>query len=52
MPEKKTSGKFPVVFLTDVGCTSLIWFEGAEIMMKVYAKLGKIPFLFLTDAHF
>jgi hypothetical protein len=21
-------------------------------MMKVYAKLGKIPFLFLTDAHF
>jgi hypothetical protein len=48
---KKTSGKFPVVFLTDLGCTSLIGFEGAEIMTKVWAKLRKFPFLFLTEAH-
>jgi hypothetical protein len=42
MPKKKkTSTKFPVIFLTDVGCTSLIGFEGAKIMTKVYAKLWK-----------
>jgi hypothetical protein len=51
--KKKTSTKFRVIFLTDVGCTSLIGFEGAKIMTKKYRQnFGNFHFYFLTEAHF